>query len=108
MKNYVNTYGLDYTVGFDATSAVFHTYHAFGLPTQVFIDGNGVIRRSCTARSRARRRLYLLGRAAHPPQYAIARSDARLASLKLRILMMDCRLLGIAARARLCAAPRTR
>ena len=45
VKNYVNTYGLDYTVGFDATSAVFHTYHAFGLPTQVFIDGNGVIQK---------------------------------------------------------------
>jgi len=45
VKNYANTYGLDYTVGFDATSAVFHTYHAFGLPTQVFIDGNGVIQK---------------------------------------------------------------
>jgi len=45
VKNYVNTYGLDYTVGFDATSAVFHTYHAFGLPTQVFIDGDGVIQK---------------------------------------------------------------
>ena len=45
VKNYVNTYGLEYTVGFDATSAVFHTYHAFGLPTQVFIDDNGVIQK---------------------------------------------------------------
>jgi len=45
VKNYVETYGLDYTVGFDATSAVFHTYRAFGLPTQLFIDGDGVIRK---------------------------------------------------------------
>jgi thiol-disulfide isomerase/thioredoxin len=45
VKNYVDTYGLEYTVGFDATSAIFHTYHAFGLPTQVFIDGNGMIRK---------------------------------------------------------------
>jgi len=45
VKTYVNTYGLEYTVGFDATSAVFHTYRAFGLPTQYFIDGNGVIRK---------------------------------------------------------------
>jgi peroxiredoxin len=45
VKNYVDTYGLDYTVGFDATSAVFHTYHAFGLPTQIFIDGSGVIQK---------------------------------------------------------------
>jgi len=40
----VQTYGLQYTVGFDATSAVFHAYRAFGLPTQYFIDTNGVIR----------------------------------------------------------------
>jgi peroxiredoxin len=45
VKNYVDTYGLDYTVGFDATSAIFHTYRAFGLPTQLFIDGDGVIRK---------------------------------------------------------------
>jgi thiol-disulfide isomerase/thioredoxin len=45
VRNYVDTYGLDYTVGFDATSAIFHTYRAFGLPTQLFIDGNGVIRK---------------------------------------------------------------
>lgn len=41
---YVQTYGLDYTVGFDATSAIFKTYRAFGLPTQLFIDRDGVIR----------------------------------------------------------------
>ena len=45
VRNYVDTYGLDYTVGFDATSAIFHTYRAFGLPTQLFIDGEGVIRK---------------------------------------------------------------
>jgi thiol-disulfide isomerase/thioredoxin len=44
VRNYVNTYSLDYTVGFDATSAIFHTYRLYGLPTQFFIDGNGVIR----------------------------------------------------------------
>jgi hypothetical protein len=31
-------------VGFDATSAVFHTYRAFGLPTHLFLDRDGVIR----------------------------------------------------------------
>jgi peroxiredoxin len=41
---YVQRYSLGYTVGFDATSAVFHTYRAFGLPTQFFIDKSGVIR----------------------------------------------------------------
>jgi peroxiredoxin len=44
VRRYADTYGLDYTIGFDATSAVFHTYRAFGLPTQLFIDRDGVIR----------------------------------------------------------------
>jgi thiol-disulfide isomerase/thioredoxin len=41
---YVETYDLDYTVGFDATSAVFTAYRAYGLPTQLFIDRDGIIR----------------------------------------------------------------
>jgi thiol-disulfide isomerase/thioredoxin len=44
VRRYVETYGLQFTVGFDATSAVFHTYRAFGLPTQIFIDRQGIIR----------------------------------------------------------------
>jgi peroxiredoxin len=44
VRAYVQKYGLNYTVGFDATSAIFHTYHAYGLPTQLFLDRNGVIR----------------------------------------------------------------
>ena len=44
VRSYVERYGLDYTVGFDATSAIFHTYRAFGLPTQYFLDRDGVIR----------------------------------------------------------------
>jgi peroxiredoxin len=44
VRAYVDRYGLQYTVGFDATSAIFHTYHAFGLPTQLFLDREGVIR----------------------------------------------------------------
>jgi len=44
VRAYVQKYGLDYTVGFDATSAIFHTYHAYGLPTQLFLDRDGVIR----------------------------------------------------------------
>ena len=43
VRAYVERYGLEYKVGFDATSAIFHTYHAFGLPTQFFLDENGVI-----------------------------------------------------------------
>jgi hypothetical protein len=35
---------LPFTVGFDATSAIFHAYHAYGLPTQLFLDRDGVIR----------------------------------------------------------------
>jgi cytochrome c biogenesis protein CcmG/thiol:disulfide interchange protein DsbE len=44
VRAYVQRYSLGYTVGFDATSAVFHTYRAFGLPTQLFLDRDGVIR----------------------------------------------------------------
>ncbi len=41
---YAATYALPYTIGFDATSAIFRTYAGFGLPTHVFIDGEGIIR----------------------------------------------------------------
>jgi peroxiredoxin len=44
VRRYAETYDLDYRIGFDATSAVFKTYKAFGLPTQLFIDRDGVIR----------------------------------------------------------------
>ena len=44
VRAYVDRYGLGYTVGFDATSAIFHTYKAFVLPTQLFIDRDGIIR----------------------------------------------------------------
>ncbi len=40
---YAATYSLDYTIGFDATGAVFDTYRGYGLPTHVFIDSDGVI-----------------------------------------------------------------
>jgi peroxiredoxin len=41
---YAETYGLEYPIGFDATSAIFRTYQAYGLPTHLFIDRDGVIR----------------------------------------------------------------
>lgn len=44
VRAYAERYDLSYTVGFDATSAIFHTYRAFGLPTQLFLDREGVIR----------------------------------------------------------------
>ena len=44
VRAYAQQYGLDYTIGFDATSAIFHTYHAYGLPTQLFLDRSGIIR----------------------------------------------------------------
>jgi thiol-disulfide isomerase/thioredoxin len=44
VRRYAQTYSLDFTIGFDATSAIFHTYRAFGLPTQFFIDREGIIR----------------------------------------------------------------
>jgi cytochrome c biogenesis protein CcmG/thiol:disulfide interchange protein DsbE len=41
---WADTYDLTYPIGFDASSAVFHAYEGFGLPTHVFIDRDGVIR----------------------------------------------------------------
>lgn len=41
---YAKTYSLPYTIGFDATGAIFKAYRGYGLPTHVFIDADGVIR----------------------------------------------------------------
>ena len=43
VAEYAATYALPYTIGFDATGAVFDTYRGYGLPTHVFIDAEGVI-----------------------------------------------------------------
>jgi hypothetical protein len=43
VEAYAEQYSLRYTIGFDASSAVFKTYQGFGLPTHVFIDADGVI-----------------------------------------------------------------
>ena len=40
---YAARYQLPYTIGFDGSGKVFHAYKAYGLPTQIFIDSNGVI-----------------------------------------------------------------
>jgi len=60
VRAYADTYGLEFPIGFDATSAVFRTYQAYGLPTHLFIDRDGVIRdiyRGPLSRSEAERRL---------------------------------------------------
>ena len=44
VRAYAETYGLEFPIGFDATSAVFQVYQAYGLPTHLFIDRDGVIR----------------------------------------------------------------
>jgi len=44
VRAYAQTYGLQYPIGFDASSAVYHAFHVFGLPTQVFIDRDGIVR----------------------------------------------------------------
>jgi peroxiredoxin len=43
-RDYADRYGLKYRIGADVTGAIFHTYHVFALPTQFFIDSNGVLR----------------------------------------------------------------
>jgi peroxiredoxin len=40
---YAARYQLGYTIGFDGTGDIFRAYKAYGLPTQLFIDENGVI-----------------------------------------------------------------
>ena len=45
VADYAATYELPYTIGFDATSEIFRAYGGFGLPTHVFLDADGVIRR---------------------------------------------------------------
>ncbi|HYK94678.1 MAG TPA: TlpA disulfide reductase family protein [Candidatus Dormibacteraeota bacterium] len=44
-QQYADRYELRYTIGSDVTGAVFHAYRVFALPTQFFIDANGVIRK---------------------------------------------------------------
>lgn len=43
VRRYVETYGLGFRVGFDATSAVFRAWRGYGLPTHYLIDPEGVI-----------------------------------------------------------------
>jgi cytochrome c biogenesis protein CcmG, thiol:disulfide interchange protein DsbE len=44
-QQYADRYELTYPIGSDVTGGVFHAYRVFALPTQFFIDANGVIRR---------------------------------------------------------------
>ena len=43
VQAYADRYQLGYTIGFDGSATIFHEYKAYGLPTQIFIDPNGVI-----------------------------------------------------------------
>jgi cytochrome c biogenesis protein CcmG, thiol:disulfide interchange protein DsbE len=44
VRAYAVKYGLDYTVAADLAGDVFRRYRIYGLPTQVFLDANGIIR----------------------------------------------------------------
>jgi peroxiredoxin len=44
VRAYAEKYGLEYTVAADLGGDVFRRYRVFGLPTQYFLDENGVIR----------------------------------------------------------------
>jgi cytochrome c biogenesis protein CcmG/thiol:disulfide interchange protein DsbE len=43
-QQYAQTYDLHYTIGADVSGAVFRTYKVYALPTQIFIDQQGIIR----------------------------------------------------------------
>jgi len=43
-REYATRYGLKYRIGADVSGTIFHKYRVFALPTQFFIDPNGIIR----------------------------------------------------------------
>lgn len=43
-RRYAQTYGLGYAIGADVSGDVFRTYKVFALPTQFFIDREGLVR----------------------------------------------------------------
>jgi peroxiredoxin len=43
-RSYAERYGLEYTIGADVSGHVFRAYRVFALPTQFFIDPDGIIR----------------------------------------------------------------
>jgi peroxiredoxin len=43
VRDYVNSHGLDYTIGLDPTAEVQALYGGWGLPSHVFLTGTGVI-----------------------------------------------------------------
>ncbi|HEX7398940.1 MAG TPA: TlpA disulfide reductase family protein, partial [Candidatus Limnocylindrales bacterium] len=44
VRAYAAKYGLDYTVAADLAGDVFRRYRVYGLPTQIFLDSDGIIR----------------------------------------------------------------
>ncbi|HSK51975.1 MAG TPA: TlpA disulfide reductase family protein [Clostridia bacterium] len=44
VRDYAERYELGYTIGFDGSGHVFRSYRVYALPTQFFLDVNGVIR----------------------------------------------------------------
>lgn len=44
VRAYAVKYGLDYTVAADLSGDVFRRYRVYGLPTQLFLDADGIIR----------------------------------------------------------------
>jgi len=43
-QRYQSTYNLGYRIGEDVSADIFREYKVFALPTQFFIDGNGIVR----------------------------------------------------------------
>ena len=44
VRAYATKYGLPYTVAADLSGDVFRRYRVYGLPTQLFLDADGIIR----------------------------------------------------------------
>ena len=75
-REYAERYGLRYRIGADVTGAIFHTYHVFALPTQFFIDPNGVLRQIVNGPLSETRASQLIEAILPPAQSGVPRSSA--------------------------------
>jgi thiol-disulfide isomerase/thioredoxin len=79
-RDYAERYGLRYRIGADVTGAIFHTYHVFALPTQFFVDPNGVLRQIVNGPLSETRASQLIEAILPPAQSGVPRSSAAPAS----------------------------
>ncbi len=80
---YAARYGLRYTIGADVTGTIFHAYKVFALPTQFFIDTNGVVRQVVNGPLDEARAAQMIESILPPGRVAERRSGRELARAEL-------------------------